>query len=81
MLLFGNTCHAISPLHAEIIAVHYACSLASDQGWFNATVESDSQQAISLACSETTPPWSLAALVDDILLWANNLQLSFSWVN
>ncbi|GKB89308.1 F-box domain containing protein [Tanacetum coccineum] len=60
--VLGKPCHAISPLHAEIIAVHYACSLASDRGWFNATVESDSQLAISLACSEATPPWSLAAL-------------------
>ncbi|GJY65555.1 reverse transcriptase, partial [Tanacetum coccineum] len=79
--VLGNTYHAISPLHVEIIAVHYACSLASDRGWFNATLESDSQQAISLACSETTPPWCLATLVDDIRLWTNNLQLSFSWVN
>ncbi|GKE72595.1 F-box domain containing protein, partial [Tanacetum coccineum] len=60
--VLGKPCHAISHLHAEIIAVHYACSLASDRGWFNATVESDSQLAISLACSEATPPWSLAAL-------------------
>ncbi|GKA52009.1 zinc finger BED domain-containing protein RICESLEEPER 2 [Tanacetum coccineum] len=79
--VLGNPFHAISPLHVEIIAVHYACSLASDRGWFNATLESDSQQAISLACSETTPPWCLATLVDDIRLWTNNLQLSFSWVN
>ncbi|GJZ42300.1 reverse transcriptase [Tanacetum coccineum] len=79
--VLSNTCHAISPLHVEIIAVHYACSLASDQGWFNATVESDSQLVISLACSESTPPWSIAALVDDIRLWANNMHLSFFFVN
>ncbi|GJX77036.1 reverse transcriptase [Tanacetum coccineum] len=30
--VLGNTCHAISHLHAEIIEVHYACSLASDRG-------------------------------------------------
>nr|GEX39915.1 cysteine-rich RLK (receptor-like protein kinase) 8 [Tanacetum cinerariifolium] len=57
------------------------CLLASDRGWFNATVESDSQLAISLACSESTLPWSIAALVDDIRLLANNMHLSFSWVN
>nr|GEV17724.1 ubiquitin carboxyl-terminal hydrolase 9-like [Tanacetum cinerariifolium] len=79
--VLGKLCHAISPLNAEIIAVHYACSLASDRGWFNVTVESDSHLAISLACSEATPPWNLAALVDDIRLWANNMELSFSWVN
>nr|GEZ21243.1 hypothetical protein [Tanacetum cinerariifolium] len=77
--VLGNTCHAISHLHAEIIAVHYACSLASDRGWFNAAVESDSQLVVSLACSESTPPWSIAALVDDIRLWSNNMHLSFSW--
>ncbi|GJW17638.1 reverse transcriptase [Tanacetum coccineum] len=62
--VLGNTWHAISPLHAEIIAVHYACSLASNRGWFNATVESDSQ----LACSESTLPWSIVDLMDDIRL-------------
>nr|GEX05920.1 F-box domain, FBD domain, leucine-rich repeat domain, L domain-like protein [Tanacetum cinerariifolium] len=77
--VLGKPCHVIFPLHAEIIAIHYACSRASDRGWFNATVESDSQLVISLACSETTPSWNVAALVDDIRLWENNMQLSFSW--
>ncbi|GJX49896.1 hypothetical protein Tco_0276741 [Tanacetum coccineum] len=31
--VLGKPCYVISPLHAEIIAVHYACSLASDRGW------------------------------------------------
>nr|GEY34798.1 proteinase inhibitor I3 [Tanacetum cinerariifolium] len=70
--VIGNPCHVISPFHAEIIAVHYACSLASGRGWFNATVKSDSELAISLACYETTPPWSLVALVDDIRLWIDD---------
>nr|GEY22863.1 retrotransposable element Tf2 [Tanacetum cinerariifolium] len=78
--VLGKPCHAIPPLHAKIIAVHYACSLASDRGWFNATMESDSQLAFSLACSEATPPWCLATLVDDIRLWANNMQISLTTV-
>nr|GEW84718.1 hypothetical protein [Tanacetum cinerariifolium] len=78
--VIGNPCHAISLFHVEIIAVHYACSLASGRGWLNATVKSDSGLAISLACYETTPSWSLVALVDDIRLWASNMQLSFSRV-
>ena len=79
--VLGNRCHAISPLHAEIIAVHSACSLAFNRGWFNAIVESDSQVAISLSSLESPPPWNLAALVDDIRLWAKNMHISFSWVN
>ncbi|GJS38511.1 reverse transcriptase [Tanacetum coccineum] len=79
--VLGNRCHAISPIHAKIIAVHSACSLAYNRGWLNAIVESDSQVAISLSSLESPPPWSLAALVDDIRFWAKSLQISFSWVN
>ncbi|GJT46273.1 reverse transcriptase, partial [Tanacetum coccineum] len=68
--VLGNRCHAISPIHAEIIAVHSACYLAYNCGWLNAIVEFDSQVAISLSFLESLPPWSLAALVDDIRLWA-----------
>jgi hypothetical protein len=77
----GKPCFATSPLHAEVIAVHYACYLAYNQGWCGAIVESDSQMAISLSSSETVPPWSLSALIDDIRTWSKNLQLTFSWVN
>ncbi|GJR84770.1 reverse transcriptase [Tanacetum coccineum] len=52
----GNHCHAVSPLHAEIIAIHAACLLASNHGWFNAIVESDSQIAISLPSLDMSPP-------------------------
>ncbi|GKE82299.1 reverse transcriptase, partial [Tanacetum coccineum] len=45
----GNRCDIISPIYAEIIAVHSACSLAFNHGWFNAIVESDSQIAIYLS--------------------------------
>nr|GEU38899.1 hypothetical protein [Tanacetum cinerariifolium] len=79
--VLGNCCHAISPTHAEIIAVHSTCSLAFNRGWLNAIVESDSQVAISLSFLESPPPWSLEALVDDIRFWSKSMQLSFSWVN
>nr|GEW87381.1 reverse transcriptase [Tanacetum cinerariifolium] len=80
--VLGNRCHAISLINAEIIAVHFACSLAYNRGWLNAIVESDSQMAISLYSSLESPlPWSLAALVDDIRFWAKSMQISFSWVN
>ncbi|GJS85791.1 reverse transcriptase [Tanacetum coccineum] len=52
----GNRCRVVSPLHAEIIAVHSACSLVFNHGWFNAIVESDSQIAISLSSLDTSPP-------------------------
>ena len=76
----GDLSCAVSPLHAEVIAVHSACSLASSHGWLNAIVESDSQMAISFSSSEACPPWSFAALIDDIRLWAKNMQITFSWV-
>ncbi|GKD54100.1 reverse transcriptase [Tanacetum coccineum] len=79
--VIGNRCHAVSPLHAEIIAVHAVCLLASNHGWFNAIVESDSQIAISLSSLDMCPPWSLAALVEDIRIWAKNMRIRFSWVN
>ncbi|GJT03071.1 reverse transcriptase [Tanacetum coccineum] len=79
--VLGNCCHAISPTHAEIIAVHSACSLAFNRGWLNAIMESNSQVAISLSFLDSPPPWCLAALVDDIRLWSSSMQLSFLWVN
>ncbi|GJW31241.1 reverse transcriptase [Tanacetum coccineum] len=77
----GKPCFATSPLHAEVIAIHYACYLAYNQGWCGAIVESDSQTVISLSSSEVVPPWSLSALIDDICTWSKSLHLSFSWVN
>nr|GFA76323.1 Myc-type, basic helix-loop-helix (bHLH) domain-containing protein [Tanacetum cinerariifolium] len=71
----GNRFHDMSPLHAKIIAVHYACSLAFNHGCFNAIVESDSQIAISLSSLDMPLPWSLAALVDDIRLWAKYMYI------
>nr|GFA05665.1 F-box domain, FBD domain, leucine-rich repeat domain, L domain-like protein [Tanacetum cinerariifolium] len=76
----GNRCHDMSPLHAKIIAVHYACPLAFNHGCFNAIVESDSQIAISLSSLDMPLPCSLAALVDDIRLWAKDMYIRFSWV-
>ncbi|GJV37176.1 DNA helicase [Tanacetum coccineum] len=72
--VLGNRCHDISPIHAKIIVVHSAFSLAYNHGWLNAIVESDSQVAISLSSLESPPPWSLVALVDDIHLWAKNMK-------
>ncbi|GJR98435.1 reverse transcriptase [Tanacetum coccineum] len=77
----GKSCFATSLLHAEVIAIHYACYLAYNQRWCGAIVESDSQTAISLSSSEAIPPWSLSALIDDIRTWSKSLHLTFSWVN
>nr|GEV12062.1 reverse transcriptase [Tanacetum cinerariifolium] len=71
--VLGNCCHTISPTHAEIIAVHSTCSLAFNHGWLNVIVEFDSQVAISLSSLESPSPWSLAALVDDILFWSKSM--------
>ncbi|GJR85946.1 reverse transcriptase [Tanacetum coccineum] len=35
----GKLCFATSPLHAEVIAIHYACYIAYNQGWCGAIVE------------------------------------------
>ncbi|GJU47905.1 ethylene-responsive transcription factor ERF011-like protein [Tanacetum coccineum] len=75
----GMPCSSMSPLHAEVLAVHYACQLAFRRGWSQAIVESDCQTAITLSSTETIPPWNLAALVSDIRSWSANLKLSFSW--
>ncbi|GKB47588.1 reverse transcriptase [Tanacetum coccineum] len=77
----GNRCDVISPFYAKIIVVHSACSLAFNHGWFNAIMESDSQITIYLSYLDMSPLWSLAALVDDILLWAKDMHIRFSWVN
>ncbi|GKB83552.1 reverse transcriptase [Tanacetum coccineum] len=77
----GKSCFATSPLHDEVIAIHYACYLAYNQGWCGAIVESDSQTTISLSSSEAVPPWSLGVLIDDIRTWSKSLHLTFSWVN
>ncbi|GJZ52069.1 reverse transcriptase, partial [Tanacetum coccineum] len=37
--------------------------------------------AISLSSLDMSPPWSLAALVEDIRIWAKNMHIRFSWVN
>ncbi|GJV02745.1 reverse transcriptase [Tanacetum coccineum] len=79
--VYGTPCHALSPLHAEVLAIHSVCHLASCRGWYHAIVKSDSQLAISLSYTETVPPWSIAALVDDIRLWSKNMDLSFSWTS
>ncbi|GJV27449.1 ribonuclease H protein, partial [Tanacetum coccineum] len=67
------------PLMAELMAIRSACRLAISYGWHNATVESDSKIAISLASSEVEPPWALAVIVVDIKALASQLAMSFSW--
>ncbi|GKD19019.1 F-box domain containing protein [Tanacetum coccineum] len=52
----GKSCFATSLLHAEVIAIYYACYLTYNQRWCGAIVESDSQTAISLPSSEAIPP-------------------------
>ncbi|GJX44527.1 RNA-directed DNA polymerase, eukaryota, reverse transcriptase zinc-binding domain protein, partial [Tanacetum coccineum] len=71
-------------VHGNIKAVYRSASAAnldssslasprcSCPWWLNAIVESDSQVIISLSYLESPSPWSLAALVDDIRLWAKN---------
>ncbi|GKA78683.1 reverse transcriptase [Tanacetum coccineum] len=76
----GDLSCAEFALYAEIIAIHSACLFASNHGWLNAIVESDSQMAISLSSSEAHPPWRFATLIDDIRLWAKNMHITFSWV-
>ncbi|GKA83147.1 reverse transcriptase [Tanacetum coccineum] len=79
--VIGNRCHAVCLLYAKIITVHSACLLASNHVWFNAIVESGSQITISLSSLDMSPPWSLAALVEDIRIWAKNMRIRFSWIN
>lgn len=79
--VYGTPCHALSPLHAEVLAIHSACHLASCRDWYHAIVESDSKVAISLSSTENVPPWSIAALVADIRFWSKNMHLSFSWTS
>ena len=43
----GMPCSTMSPLHAEVLAVHYACYLAFHRGWSHAIVESDCQLSLS----------------------------------
>ncbi|GJT25179.1 reverse transcriptase [Tanacetum coccineum] len=69
---------AASALYAEIIAIHSTCLFASNHGWLNAIVESDSQMTISLSSSGAHPPWRFATLIDGIRLWAKNMQITFS---
>ncbi|GJW71041.1 hypothetical protein Tco_0127958 [Tanacetum coccineum] len=37
--------------------------------------------AISLSSTDTVPPWSIDALVDDICLWSKIMNLTFSWTS
>nr|GEU73750.1 reverse transcriptase [Tanacetum cinerariifolium] len=55
--------------------------LITNPGWKNAITESDSKLVVSFASSEAVPPWTVAAIVGDIKLWASQLALFFSWVN
>ncbi|GKF91711.1 ribonuclease H protein, partial [Tanacetum coccineum] len=72
--------YASSPLMAELYAICNACRLAVTYGWQNVVVESDSKVAISLACAQVDPPWSLSANVVDIKVRASQFGISFSWV-
>ena len=80
LLCLGERWHTSSAIATELIALRSACSLAMTRRWHNAIIESDSQLAISLASSESDPPWSLDAIVGDIKYWASQLNLCFSWI-
>nr|GEU97436.1 reverse transcriptase [Tanacetum cinerariifolium] len=69
---------ASDPRMAELMAIRSACRLAITYGWHNATIESDSKIAISLASSEVEPPWALAVIAVDIKALASQLAMSFS---
>ncbi|GJV33398.1 ribonuclease H protein [Tanacetum coccineum] len=79
ILCSGEKFPAFDPLMAELMAIRSACRLAITYGWHNATVESDSKIAISLASSEFESPWALAVIVVDIKALASQLVMSFSW--
>ena len=64
----GDLSCVVSPFHAEVIAVHSACSLASSHEWLNVIVELDSQMAISFSTSEAYLPWRFATFIDNIHL-------------
>nr|GEX78439.1 ribonuclease H protein [Tanacetum cinerariifolium] len=80
LLCSGKIWCVSGPLMAEILAIRSACHLAISQGWQNAIIESDFKLPVSFASSEADPPWAVAAIIDDIKLWASQLALSFSWV-
>ncbi|GJR48891.1 pol polyprotein [Tanacetum coccineum] len=80
LLCLGERWHTSSVLATELIALRTACSLAMTKGWYGAIIESDSQLAISLASSDSDPPWSLATIVSNINDWASQLHLRFSWI-
>ena len=48
--------------------------------FLNMCIEWGSKVAISIACTQADPPWSLSAIVVDIKVWASQLGISFSWV-
>nr|GEU55963.1 putative harbinger transposase-derived nuclease domain-containing protein [Tanacetum cinerariifolium] len=81
LLCSGEIWCASDPLMAKFLAIRSACHLAISQGWQNAIIESDSKLAVSFASSEADPPWIVAAIIDDIKLWASQLTHFFSWVN
>ncbi|PWA85745.1 Myc-type, basic helix-loop-helix (bHLH) domain-containing protein [Artemisia annua] len=66
LLCLGERWHASSVIATEVITLRSECSLAMMKRWHNVIIESDSQLAISLASSESDPPWSLDAIVGDI---------------
>ncbi|GJV16786.1 ribonuclease H-like domain-containing protein, partial [Tanacetum coccineum] len=68
--------YASSPLMAELYAICNACRLAVTYGWQNVVVESDSKVAISLACAQVDPPWSLFANVVDIKVRASQFGVN-----
>lgn len=81
-IIDGHGClvKASSPLHAEVLAIREGCSLAYQRNFHSAYIESDSLVAISLASSDTTPPWHVAAVVEDIRIIASRLNLKFYFI-
>ncbi|KAK1395055.1 hypothetical protein POM88_014111 [Heracleum sosnowskyi] len=76
----GSLVKASSPLHAEILAIREGCNLPQQRQFHSAYIESDSLVAISLASSDKTPPWHVAAVVEDIRALASILNSKFYFI-
>ncbi|GKA68950.1 hypothetical protein Tco_0775014 [Tanacetum coccineum] len=59
---WGEIFSTSSPPMVELYAIRGACRLVVTYGWQNVVVESDSKVAISFACAQVDPHWSLSAI-------------------
>lgn len=76
----GFLVNASSPLHAEVLAIREACTLAYQRQFHSALIESDSRIAVMLASLDETPPWQVAAVIEDVRFLAAMLSLKFHFI-